>query len=359
MKRTPWRLRIATVVLALLAAGCAPMGPHTVARDRFDYNSAIADSWKEQTLLNIVKIRYADMPLFVEVASVVSGYTLESSVNLGRTVSSPGTVQGDFWTFGGAGKYTDRPTITYAPITGQKFNESFLTPIPPSAILFLMQSGWSVDLIMPVTVDAINGLRSAVAGGANRRSGDAGYFRLISLMRESQKAGTVGMQIVKGKDLQETTVLFLHKAGMPPEGESLHREIREILGLRPDAQEISVTYGLIPKNDTQVAMLTRSLLQIMIHFATLVDVPPDHVADGRTISAAAPSSDGDGPIIKIESGIERPPQAFVAVNYRDRWFWIDDRDFRSKRTFAFLMILFSLMEAGGKEGLPLVTIPAS
>jgi len=37
---------------------------------------------------------------------------------------------------------------------------------------------------------------------------------------------------------------------------------------------------------------------------------------------------------------------------------VDDRDFRTKRTFAFLMILFSLTETGGKEGLPLVTIPS-
>jgi hypothetical protein len=55
--------------------------------------------------------------------------------------------------------------------------------------------------------------------------------------------------------------------------------------------------------------------------------------------------------------LDKPEDAFVSVRYRDRWFWIDDRDFRSKRTFSFLMLLFSLTETGGKEGLPLVTIP--
>ena len=132
------RRHMVTAVAVLLITGCTNIGPKTVPRDRFDYNTAIADSWKEQTLLNIVKIRYADMPLFMEVASVVSGYTVESSVNLGGTVSSQDAVQGDFFSLGTAGKYTDRPTITYAPITGQQFNKSFMTPIPPGAILFLM-----------------------------------------------------------------------------------------------------------------------------------------------------------------------------------------------------------------------------
>jgi len=68
------------ILIGFLLVGCTSIGPKSVPRDRFDYNQGISDSWKEQTLLNIVKLRYADMPLFVEVASIVSGYTLERSV---------------------------------------------------------------------------------------------------------------------------------------------------------------------------------------------------------------------------------------------------------------------------------------
>ena len=48
----------------------------------------------------------------------------------------------------------------------------------------------------------------------------------------------------------------------------------------------------------------------------------------------------------------------MAIYYRDRWFWIDDRDLKTKRAFAFMMLLFTLSETGEKENLPLITIPA-
>jgi hypothetical protein len=46
------------------------------------------------------------------------------------------------------------------------------------------------------------------------------------------------------------------------------------------------------------------------------------------------------------------------VRYRDYWFWIDDRDVPSKQMLTFMMIVFSLLEKGDKEGAPIVTIPA-
>ncbi len=85
--RYPRRL-LASALVGALSAGCAHLGPKTVAVDRFDYSTAIADSWKQQTLLNIVKLRYMDLPVFVDVASIVAGYSLQTGVNVGGTLSS-------------------------------------------------------------------------------------------------------------------------------------------------------------------------------------------------------------------------------------------------------------------------------
>ena len=345
---------------SLSVAGCATVGPGTVPRDRFEYNTAVSDSWKEQTLLNIVKLRYGDMPLFMEVASIVSGYTVEGTVDLEGTVFESGSAPASA-TFGGSGKFVDRPTITYVPITGSDFNQSFMTPVPPSAVLFLLQAGWPASLVLPMTLEGINGLRAQRSQGLRQRAGDTDFYRVIELFSILQDAGAMSMRVVGGADQIESTVILIRRERVAPEIQAVADELAGLLGIRPDAPQFTVYYGELAANDTELAMLTRSTLSIMLELRAHVDVPREDIAAGRaqaTLPVPADSSRGLRMHVDIRSSLNRPEDAFVSVRYRDRWFWIDDRDYGSKRTFSFLMLLFSLTETGGKEGLPLVTIPA-
>ncbi len=55
---------------------------------------------------------------------------------------------------------------------------------------------------------------------------------------------------------------------------------------------------------------------------------------------------------------DEPDDAFVTIRYRDLWFWIDDRDFASKRRFSFMLLLTSLAETGASPSAPLITVGA-
>jgi hypothetical protein len=62
---------------------------------------------------------------------------------------------------------------------------------------------------------------------------------------------------------------------------------------------------------------------------------------------------------RLAGVLRRPPLWAAARSRREaHWFWIADRDLKSKRTFAFIMMLFTLSETGEKENFPLITIPA-
>src|SRR5215207_6694554 len=75
---------MATITSASLC-GCQTIGPSTVARDRSDYATSISESWKRQTLVHIVKLRYLDPPIFVDVGQIVAGYSLETTLTAGAS----------------------------------------------------------------------------------------------------------------------------------------------------------------------------------------------------------------------------------------------------------------------------------
>ena len=125
--RMGWRVALA-LMATLAVANCASIGPTTIKRDRTDYSGAIATSWKEQMLLNVVKFRYFDTPVFVDVSSVVSTQELSTQGDAtARLVPDPlTTATRNFYNLGVTGKYTDRPTISYTPITGNRFINTLL-----------------------------------------------------------------------------------------------------------------------------------------------------------------------------------------------------------------------------------------
>ena len=169
------------------------------------------------------------------------------------------------------------------------------------------------------------------------------------------------MQILSSDAREETTVLFFHRERVSADLKAKMEELDSLLGLNPERQQFQITYGMLPESDGEISLLTRSILQIMIVLALEVQVPVEHVTEGRTVPGDNQGKEADpqqGRLIDIKFSEQKPDDAFTSVYYRNHWFWIDDRDFKSKRTFAFLMILFSLTETGSQEGLPLVTIPA-
>jgi hypothetical protein len=125
--------------------------------DRDLYAASLSDSWKEQTLLNIVRIRYVDPPVFVDVGHIVASYSLQEGVNVAGNIVPNGSVPNA--TIGGMGTYTNSPTITYTPLTGNKFIRGLATPLPLDAVFSGIQSGLPADIVLFASLASINGLK--------------------------------------------------------------------------------------------------------------------------------------------------------------------------------------------------------
>lgn len=355
-------LHLVSVALLSLAplAGCAHLGPKTVAVDRFDYSAAIADSWKQQTLLNIVKLRYADLPIFMDVASVVSGYSMQTGVSVGGTLSSADAIQRDFANIGGQAIFTDRPTITYVPMTGQKFLRSLVTPIDPKNVFFLLQTGYAADFILGLAVESLNGVRNRSTAGGAVREADPEFIRALDLLRDVQTAGAFGMRVEEDAARGSTGVVFFRRDDVTPEIAEKGEEIRRLLKLAENQQKFTLAYSPVRGTENELAVTSRSMLQIMQAFASYVDVPEAHLKD----QSAWPSldvADTDAnrrQRVRVHSGKDKPAESFAAVRYRDHWFWVENGDRQTKRSLTVVMFFFTLADSGNPEELPLITIPA-
>jgi hypothetical protein len=351
------------MVAAVLVSACSSIGPTTLPRDRFDYSSALAESWKHQALLNIVKLRYMDPPIFIDVASIVSGYQLQTSVSAGGTAavnSASVPTLGSFLTFGAQGTYIDRPTITYAPLTGDQYIRGVMTPIRPEQIFSSILAGWPADVILFIGLESINGLTNQSFGRATYRAADPKFLRILEIIRKLQLSGALGFRIKTGKEKEVTNLLFFRTQGISDEDAELAREGRDLLGLDASEHEFQLVFGPAAASRREIAVQTRSLIQLMSEVGGQADLPEAHIMEGRATPGLAQYT-GEKKTIRfftIHSSADKVKDAYLSVRYRDQWFWIDDRDLKSKRAFAFLLLLFALADTGEKRGLPLITIPA-
>lgn len=357
----PLTLLTLWVVGSLLLTGCAHIGPRTVPLDRSDYSTAIADSWKQQTLLNIVKLRYADLPVFVDVASIVAGYSMETTLSAGGSLPQTKALGGNTATLGGSARFTDRPTITYVPMTGEKFLRGLITPIDPKHIFFMLQAGYPADFLLGLTVESLNGVRNRSATAGAMREADPDFVRALALLREVQGAGAVGMRVEEDQAKVGTALLFFRRDDLPAEIVTKSAEIRRLLKLPADQTKFTLTYSPLRGGENELAVNSRSMLQIMAAFSSYVDVPAVHLANHSALPGFESVSTGDRqqPVqVQVHSGTAKPTNAFAAVYYQDHWFWINETDWQTKRALTAVMFFFTLAETGDTGKLPLITIPA-
>lgn len=353
----------AVALAALLGlSGCATIGPDKVPIDRTNYNSAITESWKQQLLLNIVKIRYVEPLFFVDVGDIVAGYTVETGGNLSftRTWDDPKTLV-DTTTFGVgvSGKYTDRPTITYKPMTGAPFRKAVMSPMPLRNVALGIETGVSANFLLNLGVRSINGLNNETLTPQEHQPSAAAFRRVVEIIGQLQVANAVHVRIdAPRKDREERPLLLL--GGLKPSAgvTALVKELQALLDLDPAVSEYELV-GSPPAqgNRRQIVLQTYSMMQIMAHVAARVELPPEDVASRRAVGNLATPSGGVLPEVAVRCGEVKPSQAFASIKFNDRWFWVDERDLATKRVFSFILLAFTLMEDSRSSPPLQMTIP--
>jgi hypothetical protein len=184
------------------------------------------------------------------------------------------------------------------------------------------------------------------------------FYVLLDQLSRIQNSGDIGVRTTAKGDSLVLVFRRSHSAAV----RQAVRNVTNILGLDPETKEFKVVFGAVPSGNKEIAMVTRSIFEVLLDIASTIAVPETHVTERRVSSTAEGDLGPQGtipPLIRISSASERPSDSFVAIPYQGHWFWIDDRDPASKNLFSFILLLFTFVETGSKDIVPVLSIPTT
>ena len=342
--------------------GCFSLGTTRLYEDQLGYSRALGDAEKSDTLLNVVRLRYADTPIVLQATQVISGYQLQRKVT-GEFEAFPAANPSTFLNGSASAQLQQSPTFTFQPLSGAQFAQSFIRPLSPADLLPLAMGGLPIDVLFRLGVQSVNGLSNAVALTQTGAPGSPDFFLLLQDLRRLQIAGLLSVKLQHNAAPANTHsnsdpghVYFSVGTTRDPDLLAAVDETKRLLGMPPRVSEAEVVYGLSPEPG-RVAILTRSILGALAQLGLQIDVPPDDVARHRTLPTVGNIGLEHRPVVIIHSGAAAPADVFTSVQYRRTWFWIAEDDFDSKLAFTVLQILLALARTETAPG-AIVTIPA-
>jgi hypothetical protein len=357
-RNAEWLAGAAAALLATALSACASFGSDHLDHDQVDYARALGVANKRQTLMNIVSLRYADAPSFLTVSQVIAAYTFDTSGGATLSAGSP-NVTGRSASINGTVAYSNHPTFTFTPTTGEEFAVTYIRPLPAVLVLPLAQSGQPIDLLLRLTVQSIGALQNSAALSGPQASGSLGFFQLIHALRRLQLAGDLSIRIDK-KDSDTQVFLMLGRAEDRPDAVRLDEALTcRLLKVPERTTEIELVPGRIRHTDHQAAVVTRSMLGILSEVGAQIEVPADDVSHNRTLPTIRTIGLETRPVIIVHVGAKAPADAFVAIQYGAQEYWINPDDFDSKFAFSLLQDLTALAEATQAAKPPTITIPAN
>ncbi|PYD71880.1 hypothetical protein [Novacetimonas hansenii] len=351
--------KLTMVPLILLLSSCSGVGSQRLDRDQLDYSQALIGSSKQQTLLNVVRLRYADTPGFLDTTQLISGYQLQRNISIGvGSDSNPLRPAGSI-----GAQIQESPTFTFQPVTGDAYAQTFLRPLPPGSLLPLAMGGLPIDILFRLAVQSVNLINNAGSIGGDVGKGSPEFFELIYDLRRLQIAGLLGIQLEHSEEIPGKTPAFDRVfLTVSPINDPLLAEVvkatRRFFEMGPKDERVEVVYGAGKPQHGQIRLLTRTMLGVLGQIAYQIDVPQEDIDSGRTLPKIISIGRNTKPTVFIHVSNELPRVSFVEIKYNKKFYYISDTDFPSKLGFTMLQILMELSKTTKNPG-AVLTIPVN
>lgn len=385
----PW-----IVFVVLLQSGCAQLGPDSMRASRLSYNEAVQTSKQRELLLNLVRLRYTEAPEFFEISGISTQMNFEANASIGGEIGEVEESNSAFVSPGASVGYSELPTITFVPRRDQEFTRQLVAPVELDSIYLLTSYGWGIDRVLLLIADEINKLTNIATRETvfSPSSDQYAFQKLIMLFRQlvaerlirvdvQRRSGVISAHISYDQLSIEDLIKLTNEGYQLEQNEDktgyMLREVSshyvmsvdEKAWRRPELLAVSSALNIKPNHPfyeidgkgkshlNGLNLTTRSVLGVMAYLSKAVSVPEDHaeLLDGTMAANPALQQYMN---IKVSRTLEEG--MYLAVKYRNHWYYIQDDDLESKRTLGLLTSLIRLtISAGGAQTVPVLTLPVS
>ena len=311
--------------------------------ERSQYNQAIQKTNDEQLLLNLVRLKYHDTPLFMEVHNIASQFKLRNDIGISTQLEAgaKGIFSPDASTF-----VEESPTISYSPLHGENFVQGVLTAISLKTVVLLFHSGWNVERIFKVCLQRIDNLKNApsASGPTPKIAPKTGkFFKTAKLLQQLQSQGGLDLVYRFSNGEPQLVIRISEDFKNSETANQFARTINATIG------QTSYVFGAPSIKEKQsIDIVTRSLLGVMFYLSEAVQVPEQDIAEGRV--TITKTDDGEvfdwteitGELLRIHNSPNPPVDVSLLIFYRNYWFYINDSDLKSKSTFSLLAQIYAL-----------------
>ncbi len=367
------------IIFGLLLSTLLLTGCHVSSRTsmygsggRTSYNIAAQNTTNQELLLNLVRLRYSDTPYFLELNGITTQFNFSGKVF--PSIKIPGFDNNNPAAFGAEMGWSNQPTIQYSPLEGKDFAIQLMQPLDLRVIQGLLFTGWDVDRVFRLLIQQMADISNASSASGPIPLKPPHYkkfFECLHLLRHFQALGQlqIGVRYIPTgeKYISEDNACKERpnaiQISFPVNGEGSDRLADLLEGIKKSKGRYVLNMRQAFNEEAEIGIMTRSLLSTMYYLSLGVSVPSRDVEAGTV--AMTQNSDGTlfdwrdvvGDLFNVKWSPHYPSNSYLAVAYRGNWFYIDDGDVNSKRTFVLLQQIYNLQAKQQEKETPTLSIP--
>ena len=340
---------------------CGSIGHQKVPSDSFNYNEAIGHASNQQMLLNLVRLRHYDVPVFLSISSVLTQYVYSGRIGVDASTGNSGGFNDDSVGIESNLLYFERPTITYSPLSGQEFAQQLLEPIDRDTMFSLAQSGWPAEQILIMGIERLGPFKNITIDTSRQENEESlvAFVEAIQILLELSINNAIELRQSFDTDKagrKAFTLYFDHEASQ--QSQQLWMKFKQKLQLDSSRNQFFVVDKVMGVQSDEVLVRTRSLLALMSHLAHGIDIDDATAASNNAIFQNQWLRSKLVPMTVLKSK-DSPANAFVSVKYNNEWYSIENTDDKSKQTFGMLTYIYLLQSPKPPTAGPLVTVPTN